>query len=230
MFNRTFNYHLNDKQLHILALLEKKPYQQKDLAVAIGISGAGLLYNLNKLEEADLITKKTLATVGNVSLNEIAIHPNAIQRVRSLLGISKDHYTLITGFGLDSPTFGPSYEIPLKSKALLQKEGYVISRIVAFVTPKSNLKDAKKFETFDVVHEYPYLEYRNDDSSIFQNLESLIQSEQKDSNVILDLTPLTKLLTIRLLEISVKYKIPSFYLGKTTGDEDFLLWVFSAKD
>jgi hypothetical protein len=59
-----------------------------------------------------------------------------------------------------------------------------------------------------------------------KNLESIIQEEQKISDLILDLTPLTKLLTIKLLEFSYKYKIPSMYLGKKGDNENSLLWIY----
>ncbi|NMC08088.1 MAG: hypothetical protein GYA24_22980 [Candidatus Lokiarchaeota archaeon] len=53
----------------------------------------------------------------------------------------------------------------------------------------------------------------------------LIQEETKECDVIIDLTPLTKLLTLKLLELSHKYQIPSVYIGKSSKKKDELIWI-----
>ncbi|MHC1590842.1 MAG: hypothetical protein ACXQS8_02050 [Candidatus Helarchaeales archaeon] len=216
----------HENQLKMLELLLEKPYQQKDLVTAMEMSGAGLLYHINILEKKKLISRKTIATVGNVSLKVISIHPNAIQRVRLLTGLESDSYTLFSGMGKDFQGWEPS-AIPFTAKTLLEDEGYVISRIVAFITDESNIDNAKKLVNIDRVIEYPYFDYRNESSEIFLKLESVIQEEMRDANLILDLTPLTKLLTIKLLELSTKYHIPSFYLGKKENGDNYLLWIYN---
>ncbi|MFX0099752.1 MAG: winged helix-turn-helix transcriptional regulator [Candidatus Hodarchaeota archaeon] len=223
MFNKD-EEEFHENQLKILGLLLKKPYQQKELAEAIGMSGAGLLYHVNILEKRKLIKRKTIATVGNVSLKEISIHPNAIQRVRLLTGVELSSYTLFSGMGKDFKDWEPS-TIPVTVKNLLEKEGYKISRIVAFITEESNIENAKKLVKIDRTIEYPYFDYRNESSEIFLNLETIIQGEMRNANIILDLTPLTKLLTIKLLELSTKYHIPSLYLGKNDKGDNYLLWI-----
>lgn len=213
-----------DNQRRILELLLQKPYQQKHLAEALAISGAGLLYHLNFLENARLIQKKTLMEVGNVSVNEISIDPSAFQRARQIIGRKTGKYTLITGFGKTSE-LGDSYTIPMTTHRLLSEQGYIIDRVVAFITHDSDLAKAKQLLNID--RELPAIidDYRNIDSEMMRRLESVIQEEQREQDVILDVTPLTKLFTMRLLEISNKYHIPSTYLGKNAKKENVLLWI-----
>lgn len=217
-----------ENQINVLQKLIERPYKQKELAEALGLSGAGLSYHLDILEkEEDLIRKTTTLKVGNVSLNEISLNPNAIQRVRKILKKETGNYTLISGFGKDS-TLGESHMLPIYASDLLKKEGYNISRIVVFITPESNLKKAEELVKFDKVINKPYVDYRNLDSDLMKNIESIIQEEQKLSDLILDLTPLTKLLTIKLMELSTKYRIPSMYLGKKGDNENYLLWIYQS--
>jgi len=214
-----------ENQKRILDLLLQKPIQQKHLAEALAISGAGLLYHLNLLENEHLIKKKTLFSVGNVSVNEISIDPNSIQRARQILGMKAGKYTLITGFGKDS-TLGESHAIPAITLHLLSEMGYNIDRIVVFITPESNVESAKRLIKIDKVISAQYEDYRNTDSDVMHQLEAIIQEEQEDHDVILDLTPLTKLLTIKLLELSTRCQIPSVYIGKSLKKKDELLWIY----
>nr|MDO8110337.1 ArsR family transcriptional regulator [Candidatus Sigynarchaeota archaeon] len=226
MFNPDEKEEFHENQVRILRLLLEKPYQQKGLAEAMGMSGAGLLYHLDILGKKRFIIKKTIAQVGNASLNEISINPNAIQRTRRILNLEPGSYTLITGFGKDS-ALGKSSTLPSVAKSLLEQEDYKIGRTVAFTTPDSSLDDAKKLARLDKIIEAEYHEYRDEDSPLMKNLEGIIQVEQKDKDLIFDLTPLTKLLTIRLLDLSYKYKIPSFYTGIKESGENHLIWIYS---
>ena len=225
MFTKDPGKEFPAKQKEILKVLLEAPLQQKDLAARVGISGAGLFYHIGILEEARLIVRKTLAEVGNVSLKEVSIHPNAVQRARDITGTSRERHTLVCAFGKDTADFGESSTMPATAKKLLQRDGYKIDRIVAFITPDSSLANAKKLVTIDKVILYPYLDYRNDDSPLMQSLARIIQDEQKEADVLIDVTGLSKLLTIRLMELSTNYGIPCFYLGKKSDGTDFLLWL-----
>jgi hypothetical protein len=162
--------------------------------------------------------------VGNVSLNRISINANSVQNVRKILDLKKKNFTLISGFGKDSE-LGQPYTIPATAKLLLEEEHYNIQRIIAFVTPESNIKKAKEILKIDRFIEKQIQDYRNPDSDLMNKLESIIQEEQKDAEIILDLTPLTKLLTIKFLEFSYNYGIPSFYLGKKKSGENSIIWL-----
>ena len=216
-----------EKQKQILSLLLEHPFQQKELATEMGISGAGLLYHLNKLEDDGIIRKITTAQVGNVSINEISLNPNAIQQVRAILGKKTRKYTLITGFGIDNlKTEYYSSNIPVQAKNLLEDEGYQLSRIIALITEDSNLNRAQKLVKIDEVLKASYEDYRNIRSTFMtRDLEFMIQKEQKQNDLIIDLTPISKLLTLKLLEISHQYSIPSFYMGMNEKKEYNLIWV-----
>ena len=216
-----------EKQKQILSLLLEHPFQQKELATEMGISGAGLLYHLNKLEDDGIIRKITTAQVGNVSINEISLNPNAIQQVRAILGKKTRKYTLITGFGIGNlKTEYYSSNIPVQAKNLLEDEGYQLSRIIALITEDSNLNRAQKLVKIDEVLKASYEDYRNIRSTFMtRDLEFMIQKEQKQNDLIIDLTPISKLLTLKLLEISHQYSIPSFYMGMNEKKEYNLIWV-----
>ncbi|MHA1848176.1 MAG: winged helix-turn-helix domain-containing protein [Promethearchaeota archaeon] len=214
---------LHHNQKKILEILLDGKQRQNELAKLLKLSGAGLLYHLDKLEELNLILKKTVQKIGNVSINEIMINPNELQHVRMLLKREKKEFTLITGFGKDSD-LGVSSRIPAIIKGLLEQEGYNITRVVAFATPDSNIKNAKKLTRLDKVIVKEYQEYRDNNSDLMRNIENLIQEEQQNNDLILDLTPLSKLLTIKLLEYSFKYRIPCVYIGKKP-EGDYLIWI-----
>lgn len=212
------------KQREILRLLLERPYMQKDLAAALDISGAGLFYHVNLLEESKLITRRVIAEVGNVSLKEVSLDPGAYQRARRILGIEPGATTLVTAFGRDSE-LGDSHTIPSTVRSLLQREGYRVDRVVAFVTPESNLAAAAKLAPIDFHHTFEYETFRDDTSQGMQDLPRLVQQELKDADVMIDVTGLTKLLTIKLLDLAHQFKLPCVYLGKRPDKSDFLLWI-----
>lgn len=89
----------SERQIHILNLLFEKEYQQKDLQKALKTTAPNLYYHLNKLEELDLIKKKTLYEVGNVKINVISLNPTSRQQIRKIIGKEVSNFALITGFG-----------------------------------------------------------------------------------------------------------------------------------
>jgi len=54
------------RQIQLLTLLFEHEYQQKDLQESLETSAPNLHYHLNRLEEINLVRKKTLYEVGNV--------------------------------------------------------------------------------------------------------------------------------------------------------------------
>jgi Winged helix-turn-helix DNA-binding len=226
MFFKSHIQKYSQKQKKILELLEKKKYMQKDLAESMKISGAGLLYHLKMLEDEKLILKITTQTFGGVSLKEISLNPLAMQNVRMILGIRTPSLTLISGMGKDNPDddYYPS-KIPSISKMELEKENIKISRVCVFLTPESDKKKAKKHVYINKFFEYPYQDYRNEDSIFINELYDLLESEIEIQDIILDLTPLTKFLTIKFMEFSSIYNIPCFYLGESKENKNFPIWI-----
>ncbi len=217
---------LAEKQKIILQLLIERTYRQNELQKALKISAPSLSYHLERLADDHLIEKKTITQIGNAKLNEISLQPSALQRVRSLLGKSSSQYTLITGFGFQEE----GYRIPDISSRLLLKEGYKITRIVGFTNPEAREKREKqnsseKLCSIDRYCVYPYQDYRYTTSPFFVQVENILQEEQRTSDLLIDLTPLSKLFTFKLLSIANKYHLPCFYLGLDENNNEFVIWM-----
>lgn len=202
----------SERQITILKLLFEKEYQQKELQELLVTSAPNLHYHLSRLEELDLVQKKTLYQVGNVKVNEISLNPAARQQVRHILGHIVEDFTLITGFGL----LRTGYRVPDEIFKLLKQKYYPISKVICFTSPDALKKreenqEAESLIKIDKFYLYEYEEYRNIISDFFKNVEQIISSEMKTADIIIDLTPLSKLYSLKLLEISNKYQIPCIY-------------------
>lgn len=218
------------KQIHILNLLFEKEYQQKDLQEALNTSAPNLHYHLNRLEELDLVRKKTLYEVGNVKINSISLNPASRQQVRKIIGKEVKNYTLITGFG----ELETGYRVPDLVFRILNKYHYPISRIVCFSTEKAKsrrieFKESENLMEIDEFFLFPYKEYRYIESEFFQSIETKISKEMEEANIIIDITPLSKLFSFKLLELANKYQIPCVYLGMDKESKDKLYWMSNMK-
>ena len=182
----------SEKQIQILYLLFEKEYQQKELQEKLDTSASNLHYHLNRLEELDLIRKKTLYQVGNVKINSISLFPAARQQVRKILGKDVKNYTLITGFG----SLKTGYRVPDLVLNILRKYNFPITRIICFTTPDGKAKrddhiideNLIKIDEFVIL---PYKEYRHTESEFFQRIEDILSKEMKETDIIIDITPLS---------------------------------------
>ena len=216
----------SEKQIQILNLLFEKEYQQKELQEKLDTSAPNLHYHLNRLEELDLIRKKTLYKVGNVKINSISLNPAARQQVRKILGKVVKNYTLITGFG----SLKTGYRVPDLVLNILRTYNFPIIRIICFTTPDGKAKrddhiideNLIKIDEFVIL---PYKEYRHTESEFFQRIEDILSKEMKEADIIIDITPLSKLFSFKLLELANKYLLPCVYLGIDKNEEDKLFWM-----
>ena len=218
------------RQIHILSLLFEKEYQQKDLQEALETSAPNLHYHLNKLEELDLVRKKTLYEVGNVRINSISLNPAALQQVRKIIGKEVKNFTLITGFG----ELETGYRVPDLVFKILSKFHYPISRIVCFTTGKAKVrriefKEVEKLMDINDFFLFQYQEFRYIDSEFFETVEAKISKEMEEANIIIDVTPLSKLFSFKLLELANKYQIACIYLGMDKLGDDKLYWMSNMK-
>jgi DNA-binding MarR family transcriptional regulator len=217
----------SEKQLTILSLLMEKPYIQKDLQKELGISSPGLLYHLNKLENWNFIQKITLQQVGNAKINEISIDPIQLQNIRRILGLKTDKCTLITGFG----ELGTGYQIPDQAFSLLQNKFYRIDQVVCITTRKAKeIRESKQQEekSIDIARyyaEYEYNDFRNLESQFFKDLDGILRNELTDSNLIIDITPLSKLYSFEMLKRANEYQLACYYIGKDPEGKDSLIWM-----
>jgi len=221
---------LAENQKAILKLLMEKKYRQNELQNKLGISSPGLLYHLNILEKKKLIIKKTIQQIGNARINEISINPLQLQRIRSNLNLQIKKSTLITGFG----KLGEGYRLPDESVDLLKKHHYKIERIACFTSIDALKIREEKISEENLIkiskyYLYDHNEYRNLDSYLFSELDGILREELKDANLLIDITPLTKLFSLILLKKSNEYDLPCFYIGKESKGNNKLIWMSNIK-
>ncbi|MHA1252912.1 MAG: hypothetical protein ACTSRP_23190, partial [Candidatus Helarchaeota archaeon] len=92
--------------------------------------------------------------------------------------------------------------------------------------------EAEKKESLIEIDEYKifdYNEYRYIDSEFFKSVEGIISEEMNNANIIIDLTPLSKLFSFKMLELANKYQIPCVYLGMDDKGNDKLYWMSNMK-
>lgn len=219
-----------EKQKQILTILLEKEYQQKELQKLLSTSAPNLHYHLNRLEELDLIKKNTLYEVGNVKINSISMNPAARQQIRKILGKQVKNCTLITGYG----SLKTGYRVPDIMLTHLRKYKFPITRTMCFTTPDGKAKrderagDEKLME-IDKSVVFPYETYRHTGSEFFQQIENIISKEMKGADVIIDVTPLSKLFSFKMLELANKYALPCVYLGIDRDEKDKLFWLGDMK-
>lgn len=213
------NDDFSSNQIQILKLLFEKEYMQNELQKILNTTGANLHYHLKRLEERNLVKKETVQRLGNARTNRISINPSARQLIRKILGYKSINFTLITGFGV----LKDGYLLPDRIFNQLSKY-YPISKIICFTSPDARQKritieEKENLINIDRYIEFDYQEYRYIDSPLFNKLEQLLSEEMLNANIIIDLTPLSKLFSFKMLELSNKYHIPCFYLGVNEKDE-----------
>lgn len=221
---------LTDRQREILEYLMEKPFLQNELQDKLSISSPSLIYHLKKLEKKMLIIKKTIQQIGSVRINEISINPYKIQQIRYLLGLKIKHNSLITGYG----EYGEGYRIPDVSYGLIKKKYFIIDRIICFTTPEAKKKrdeNQVKYNLIDIDqhHTYEYSNYRNLDSIVFDQLDKIIHKEIQESDLIIDITPLSKLFSIILLKKANQYGLPCFYIGHDDKGNNKIIWLSEIK-
>jgi len=218
-------------QKKILERLLEGPMKQKDLVKEFKLQRSVAKYHLDRLIKDKLIKTKTIMEVGAVKIYELSINTLSLHRIRKILNKKAEHTILITGFG----KFEAAYRIPDISKELLLRERPEIGkidRIICFTTADSleirkNKEEEENLTPFSQleIHSHDYEDYRRFGTTAFDDLEKTILTTIDKNEIFLDLTPLSKLLTIKLLDYAEKYKIPSFYVGINPEGNNFLIWV-----
>jgi len=227
---KNYKEKISERQIQILKFLLESSCHQNKLQNLVGISAPGLLYHLNNLEKYDLIIKKTIQQIGNARINEISINPYQIQRIREILNLEIQNYTLITGFG----ELATGYKIPDISLSLLKENHYKINRIICFTTKKAELTRNEKLKQEDLVkiqkiYLYKYEDYRNLTSALYSELDEILLKEIKNANLIIDITPLSKLYSFQMLRKANKYGLPCYYIGQDKEGDPKIIWMSNIK-
>lgn len=116
----------------------------------------------------------------------------------------------------------------------LIKYHYPISRVICFTSQDAKekrikFKDLENLIQIDEFFVYPYEDYRFIESKFFQSIEIKLSKEMESANIIIDLTPLSKLVSFKMLELANKYQIPCVYLGMDKEGKDKLYWMSNMK-
>ena len=126
------------------------------------------------------------------------------------------------------------YRVPDLVFKILNKFHYPISRIVCFTTGKAKVrriefKEVEKLMDINDFFLFQYQEFRYIDSEFFETVEAKISKEMEEANIIIDVTPLSKLFSFKLLELANKYQIACIYLGMDKLGDDKLYWMSNMK-
>lgn len=221
---------LSLKQKQIIELLLEKHYLQNELQDILGISASALFYQLNTLEKKNIIEKKTIFQIGNAKKNKISLNPTSLQLIRKIMDIKIEKLTLITGYG----TLGTGYRLPDIAYKLLINNYFKINRVVCFTSNDAlKIRNSKimqeKLIKIDNNYKFEYNDFRNLHSILFQDLEKILQKELSESNIIVDLTPMSKLFSFKLLELCNRFKLPCFYIGQDENNNSELIWMSNIK-
>lgn len=221
----------HEKQLQILHLLLEKPYLQKDLQTKLNISSPGLLYHLKILENEKFIQKREVDKFGNAKINEVRIDPIQMQNIRRMFGLKSKKWTLITGFG----ELGTGYRIPDEAFKLLQNKEYRLDEVACITTKNGKSIRDEKVQEENLIQidryyaDFEYNDFRNLKSDFFLNIDEILRKELQNSNVVLDITPLSKLYSFEMLKRANKYKLACYYLGKNDDGQDSIIWMTDVK-
>ncbi|MHA1315859.1 MAG: hypothetical protein ACTSRB_18300, partial [Candidatus Helarchaeota archaeon] len=162
----------------------------------------------------ELIQKKTLIKVGSVQVGGVDLNPLFLHEIRKLLGIPEKDYTLITGC-----TWNPNHpddrtlDLPEIGKKLLEESKFHVTKTTCFITPPARERRVdKKYPPLDY-HEFGYASFQSFD--LREQILRVLKEDLKEQDVILDMTPLTKVFSIILLDIAHQYNLPIFYTVRT---------------
>ncbi|MFX1294492.1 MAG: ArsR family transcriptional regulator [Promethearchaeota archaeon] len=205
---------MSQTDIKLLKLLLEGPQLQKDLPKKLKVKRPTIKYHVDRLEEEGLINKKLIAEAGPIKVVELAINKLALPQIRKKLNLHINKRTLISGF-----TFDPriqdidTLKLPDITRYLLTSEGYEVDKLVCFTT-KIAMQERKKenLPMIDRYIPYPFKIYQ--DPSFSQIVEQELAQEILNADVIIDITPLTKIYTITMLNIAHHYKLPVVYVAR----------------
>ncbi len=181
-------------------------------------ASAALSLNSKALESRGIIERKIVNRKVYVRLK-----PESVVLARRLLNI-RVPYELISGYTWNP--LKPEDLMPIKNYIdainKLEREGIKPSKIICFTTPEASRKRLElnvKPEP-DVEVKFEFKVYQSNINLIEEELGRIVENEIWDYNIILDITPLTKLYTIAAINIARKYDLKMIY---HFGDQ--LIWL-----
>ncbi|MHA1360301.1 MAG: MarR family transcriptional regulator [Candidatus Helarchaeota archaeon] len=205
---------MNQTVKALLELLMEGPQLQKDLPKLLNVKRPTVKYHIDRLEQKGLIVKKLIAQAGPVKIVEIALANFALPQIRNLLHLPINKLTLISGFTYDPRIQDEdTLKLPDISRRLLAEEGYKIDRLVCFTTPPAmQERETARLPLIDRYISHPFKIYQ--DPAFSQIAENELSHELPTSDIIIDITPLTKIYSITMLTIAHRYNLPVIYTAR----------------
>jgi DNA-binding transcriptional ArsR family regulator len=195
------------KEEIIRVLLEEGEISVAGVQRRTGIPRSSLNHHLGLLErDGVVLQRKTSREVLN------RVNPKFIQRLRERFGIRRP-MALISGYTYD-PSKGDVSTLGVLQDAVesLEKEGKSVVWTVAFTTPIAS-KEIRRMDYRAGDEEVPleFEVYQTQQEEIKLKIRDVIEQLLPNYEVILDLTPLTKLFTIVSLSLAGEYGLRGFY-------------------
>lgn len=199
---------LDDRKKKILkTILENKEVSVVDIQRKTSIPRSSLVHHLGILAREKIILQEKS---GRELINKI--NPLYIQNLRAIFGI-KAPKMLISGYTYNPETKDiKTLEVLQRALEFLKKEKIEIKRTISFTVPEAKRKIRKTdFVKGDVEITLDFKDYQNSPEKIEREMEEVIIKNLGSYEIIIDLTPLTKLYSIIGLSLAKKYGLKAFY-------------------
>ncbi len=205
---------MNQTARKLLALLMKGPQLQKDLPRLLKVKRPTIKYHVDRLEEEGLIIKKIIAHAGAIKIVQLELDKLALPLIRKILQLPSNKRTLISGFTYDPRIQDKeTLKLPDISRRLLEKEGNKLDKLVCFTTPLAmQERERAGLPLIDRYISYPFETYQ--DPSFADIAKRELAEELTHAEIIIDITPLTKIYTITMLQIAHLYHLPVIYIAR----------------
>lgn len=172
-------------------------------------ASAALSLNSKSLENRGVIERKTINRKVYIKLK-----PQSVTIAREKLNIKAPNL-LISGYTWNPEK--PEDIMPIKNYIdainKLKNEGIEISKIICFTTPQASNKrlELEIKPDPDIEVKIKFKDYQTNIKLIEEKLKEIIENKIWNYNIIIDVTPLTKLFTIAAIEIAKKYNLKTIY-------------------
>lgn len=208
---------LNERKREIVnEILKVGELSIAELEEKTGIPRSSLNHHLDMLSKDNVISQKR---EGRKVINRV--NPVHIQKFRKEFNIEAPKL-LITGY-----TFNPelpderTLQLAERAVKLLKSRGEEVEKCITFTTYQAQGEmDKREYLRGGEEVVMDIKEYQSNIGVLEEKLKLVIEEEIIQKEIIIDLTPLTKLFTIACLSLARDYKLKSVYHG---GEK--LIWV-----
>lgn len=192
----------------IKKLLTKEKASISYLASVLKMPRSSLNHHLFMLEKIGAIRRYR---EGREVINRV--NPKLVQKFRNEFSIEKPKL-LIGGYTYDpAKQDEKTFEVLQRAIEILKKEkGIEIKKSIAFATPLAAEKIKEtNYKEGDEVIKFDFEVYQERPDIIESNLREIIEKNISSYEILIDLTPLTKIFSIVSLSLAKEYGLKPFY-------------------